>query len=107
MEDNSWDEAEYNFFSSLSSEDKLYYIYDVITNEYVEFEDTYTPSIEITITDTHLIITCDDPEVSKKFVSSFVMDGMILHFQEQKNNVTFYKIVGNTENMSVNWQSVI
>ena len=94
-------------FSSLSSEDKLYYIYDVITNEYVEFEDTYTPSIEITITDTHLIITCDDPEVSKKFVSSFVMDGMILHFQEQKNNVTFYKIVGNTENMSVNWQSVI
>ena len=102
MEDNSWDEAEYNFFSSLSSEDKLYYIYDVITNEYVEFEDTYIPSIEITITDTHLIITCDNPEVSKKFVSSFVMDGMILHFQEQKNNVTFYKIVGNTENMSVN-----
>jgi hypothetical protein len=102
MEDNSWDEAEYNFFSSLSSEDKLYYIYDVITNEYVEFEDTYTPSIEITITDTHLIITCDDSEVSKKFVSSFVMDGMILHFQEQKNSVIFYKIVGNTENMSVN-----
>ena len=102
MEDNSWDEAEYNFFSSLSSEDKLYYIYDVITNEYVEFEDTYIPSIEITITDTHLIITCDNPEASKKFVSSFVMDGMILHFQEQKNNVTFYKIVGNTENMSVN-----
>jgi hypothetical protein len=32
---------------------------------------------------------------------------MILHFQEQKNNVIFYKIVGNTENMSVNWQSVI
>jgi len=51
---------------------------------------------------THLIITCDDSEVSKKFVSSFVMDGMILHFQEQKNNVIFYKIVGNTENMSVN-----
>ena len=102
MEDNSWDEAEYNFFSSLSSEDKLYYIYDVITNEYVEFEDIHTPSIEITITDTHLIITCDNPEVSKKFVSSFVMDGMILHFQEQKNNVIFYKIVGNTENMSVN-----
>ncbi len=73
-----------------------------LVNEYVEFEDTYTPSIEITITDTHLIITCDNPEVSKKFVSSFVMDGMILHFQEQKNNVTFYKIVGNTENMSVN-----
>jgi NAD(P)H-flavin reductase len=102
MDDESWDEAEYNFFSSLSDEDKLYYIYDVITEEYIEIEDTYVSSVEITITDTHLIITCDEPEMSKKFISSFVMDGMILEFQEQKNIVTFYKIVGNTENMSVN-----
>ena len=61
MDDESWDEAEYNFFSSLSDEDKLYYIYDVITEEYIEIEDTYVSSVEITITDTHLIITCDEP----------------------------------------------
>lgn len=102
MEDESWDEAEYNFFSSLSDEDKLYYIYDVITEEYLEIDDSYTSSVEITITDTHLIITCDEPEISRKFITSFVMDGMILEFQEEKNASIFYKIVGNTENMSVN-----
>jgi hypothetical protein len=32
---------------------------------------------------------------------------MILEFQEQKDTALFYRIVGNTENMSVNWQSVI
>jgi hypothetical protein len=102
MGDESWDEAEYNFFSSLSDEDKLYYIYDVFTEEFVEFEDTYVSSVEITITDTHLIISCEEPDISKKLISSFIMDGMILQFQEEKHSSLFYKIVGNTENMSVN-----
>ena len=102
MEDNSWDEAEYNFFSSLSSEDKLYYIYDIITNEYDDFDDNDSASIDITITDTHIIVSCEMVNISKKFISSFFMDGMILQFQKQNNTSIFYKIVGNTENMSVN-----
>lgn len=102
MDDESWDEAEYNFFSSLSDEDKLYYIYDVFTEEFIEFEDTYVSSVEITITDTHLIISCEEPDISRKLISSFIMDGMILQFQEEKHSSLFYKIVGNTENMSVN-----
>lgn len=102
MDDESWDEAEYNFFSSLSDEDKLYYIYDIFTEEFIEFEDTYVSSVEITITDTHLIITCEEPDISRKLISSFIMDGMILQFQEEKYASLFYKIVGNTENMSVN-----
>lgn len=103
MEDESWDEAEYNFFSSLSDDDKLYYMYDVITETfgYEEF-DTRISSVEITITDSHFIIDCDEIEISKKFLASFVMDGMILQFQEQKGTALFYKIIGNTENMSVN-----
>jgi hypothetical protein len=105
MEDESWDEAEYNFFSSLSDEDKLYYVYDVMTEEYSTFEDIELfdiPQVEITITDTHLIISCNEIHISQKFLSSFRMDGMILEFQEQKHTTLFYKIVGNTENMSVN-----
>jgi hypothetical protein len=102
MEDNSWDEAEYNFFSSLSSEDKLYYIYDIITNEYDDFDDNNSASIDITITDTHIIVSCEMVNISKKFISSFFMDGMILQFQKQNNTSIFYKIVGTTESMSVN-----
>lgn len=102
MEDNSWDEAEYNFFSSLSSEDKLYYIYDIITNEYDDFDDNESASIDITITDTHIIVSCEMVDISKKFISSFFMDGMILQFQKQNNTSIFYKIVGTTESMSVN-----
>lgn len=102
MEDNSWDEAEYNFFSSLSSEDKLHYIYDIITNEYDEFDDNDSASIDITITDTHIIVSCEMVDISKKFISSFFMDGMILQFQKQNNTSIFYKIVGTTESMSVN-----
>jgi hypothetical protein len=102
MEDNSWDEAEYNFFSSLSSEDKLYYIYDIITNEYDDFDDNDSASIDITITDTHIIVSCEMVNISKKFISSFFMDGMILQFQKQNNTSIFYKIVGTTESMSVN-----
>jgi len=45
---------------------------------------------------------CDEVHISKKFLSSFRMDGMILEFQEQKDTTLFYRIVGNTENMSVN-----
>ena len=102
MEDNSWDEAEYNFFSSLSSEDKLHYIYDIITNEYDEFDDNDSASIDITITNTHIIVSCEMVDISKKFISSFFMDGMILQFQKQNNTSIFYKIVGTTESMSVN-----
>jgi len=102
MEDNSWDEAEYNFFSSLSSEDKLHYIYDIITNEYDDFDDNESASIDITITDTHIIVSCEMVDISKKFISSFFMDGMILQFQKQNNTSIFYKIVGTTESMSVN-----
>jgi len=102
MEDNSWDETEYNFFSSLSSEDKLYYIYDIITNEYDDFDDNDSASIDITITDTHIIVSCEMVNISKKFISSFFMDGMILQFQKQNNTSIFYKIVGTTESMSVN-----
>lgn len=102
MEDNSWDEAEYNFFSSLSSEDKLHYIYDIITNEYNEFDDNDSASIDITITDTHIIVSCEMVDISKKFISSFFMDGMILKFQKQNNTSIFYKIVGTTESISVN-----
>jgi len=102
MEDNSWDEAEYNFFSSLSSEDKLHYIYDIITNEYDDFDDNESASIDITITDTHIIVSCEMVNISKKFISSFFMDGMILQFQKQNNTSIFYKIVGTTESMSVN-----
>lgn len=102
MEDNSWDEAEYNFFSSLSSEDKLYYIYDVITNQYDDFDGNNSTSIDITITDTHIIVSCEMMDISKKFISCFFMDGMILQFQKQNNTSIFYKIVGTTENISVN-----
>ncbi len=106
MEDESWDEAEYNFFSSLSDDDKLYYMYDVmmdgVYDNFEDFDFVDIPSVEITITDTHLIIMCDEVHISKKFLSAFRMDGMILEFQEQKDTTLFYRIVGNTENMSVN-----
>lgn len=108
MED-FWDESEFNFFSSLSDEDKLYYIYDITTGEY-EFDDIVSndliddslSDVEITITDSHIIITCEDSNISKKFISSFVADGLILEYQQQTDTSIFYRIIGKTENMSVN-----
>lgn len=105
-----WDESEYNFFMSLSDVGKLEYMYDYfnldddsIEGEFI-YEDDNSPitSVDVVVTDTHLIITCDDDDVCNKTISMFKMDGFIILYERTKGQSRFYKIVGQSDPFSVN-----
>lgn len=107
-----WDEAEYNFFMSLSDIAKLEYMYDFfnldddsVEGEFLfdyEEDNPSTTSVDIVITDTHFLITCESDEVLKKTVTTFRMDGFLILFQYKRGDTSYYKYVGMTQPTSVN-----
>lgn len=107
-----WDESEYNFFMSLGDIAKLEYMYDYfnlddvnVVGEFdLEYEDSSpsTTSVDIVLTDTHFLITCDSEEVIRKTVSTFQMDGYIIIFESKKGSTHFYKYVGMSSPFSIN-----
>ena len=108
-----WDESEYDFFMSLGDISKLEYAYDyfnlddddVVGEFEIELDEddsASTTSIEVVITDTHLLITCDVREIAEKTISTFKMDGHIMMFERQRGDTYFYKYVGMTHPLSVN-----
>ena len=112
-----WDESEYNFFMSLGDIGKLEYMYDFfnldddeIVGEFeLEYEDEKpsTTSVDVILTDTHFIITCDNEDVLNRTVATFKMDGYLLMFSQKRKNSYYYQYVGMTQPISVNWQRVI
>ena len=108
-----WDEAEYNFFMSLSDMAKLEYMYDYFNLDFGEYESEPTvtfeyedenlpPRTEVLITDTHMMITCPDRRITEVTLSMFCMDGWILRLDNHRGDTSIYKIVGKTEPISVN-----
>jgi len=107
-----WDEAEYNFFMSLGDIAKLEYMYDFfnLDNDVIEgeFEFDYeedkpsTTSVDVVITDTHLLITCDSEDIIKKTISMFKMDGFIILPERVRGDTHFYKYVGMSSPFSMN-----
>ena len=108
-----WDESEYNFFMSLGDISKLEYIYDYfnqseLEDEFeveLEFDDSDKPSatsIDVIITDTHFILTCDDDAIAKKTISTFKMDGFILMYQMTRGHSRYYTYVGKSDPFSMN-----
>jgi len=106
-----WDEAEYNFFMSLSDVSKLEYMYDYfnldddsIEGEFDFDEEDVSPitSVDVVLTDTHVIVTCDDDGVADKTVSMFKMDGFILLHEHTRGRSRFYKLVSKIDPLSVN-----
>ena len=107
-----WDEAEYNFFMSLSDIAKLEYMYDYfnLDDDSIEGEfeledvedDSPITSVDVVITDSHLIITCDNDEVADKTVGMFKMDGFIILLQHQRGKSRYYEYVGKSDPFSMN-----
>ena len=107
-----WDESEYNFFMSLGDVGKLEYMYDFfnldddeIVGEFeLEYEDEKpsTTSVDVILTDTHFIITCDNEDVLNRTVATFKMDGYLLMFSQKRKNSYYYHYVGMTQPISVN-----
>jgi hypothetical protein len=108
-----WDESEYNFFMSLGDMAKLEYAYDYfnldddeIIGEFEfddgEYERSNTTSVEVVLTDTHFILTCDLEEMAKKTIATFQMDGHIMLFERRRGDTYFYRYVGMTPPLSVN-----
>ena len=105
-----WDEAEYNFFMSLSDVSKLEYMYDYfnLDDDYIEGEfdfdevdDSPITSVDVVLTDTHVIVTCDD-DIADKTVGMFKMDGFILLHEQTRGQSRFYKLVSKIDPLSVN-----
>ena len=107
-----WDEAEYNFFMSLGDIAKLEYMYDFFNLDDDSVEGAFlfdyeedkpsTTSVDIVITDTHFLITCESDEVLNKTVATFRMDGFLILFQYKRGDTSYYKYVGMTQPTSVN-----
>lgn len=107
-----WDEAEYNFFMSLSDVSKLEYMYDYfnLDNDSIEGEfeleevedDSPITSVDIVITDSHLIISCDNEEVANRTIGMFKMDGFIILPQHQRGISRYYQYVGKSDPFSMN-----
>ena len=115
-----WDESEYNFFMSLGDISKLEYMFDYfnldddevggqfeVDLEYDDSESPSTTSVDIVVTDTHFIITCDDEAILNKTVATFKMDGYILFLQNKRGDTYYYNLVGMSQPISINWQRVI
>jgi hypothetical protein len=108
-----WDEAEYNFFMSLNDVDKLEYVFDFFNLTDEDFDQIYefVPEVDdaeykrvvdVTITDTHLTISCDDSELIDRTIEMLKMDGMILIPQSKMHNARVYKFIGTSQPFSVN-----
>jgi len=113
-----WDEAEYNFFMSLGDIAKLEYMYDYFNldldtdGEFSEWDsnpqdglDEDKPSatsVDVIITDSHFIISCDDSNVVDKTIGMFRMDGFIISFDKQRGDTYYYKYIGKTLPFSPN-----
>ena len=111
----NWDESEYNFFMSLGDVAKLEYAYDYfnisddvlfefeVDDEFdIDDEHTSATSIDVVITDTHFLLTCNDYDIAMKTISTFKMDGHIMMFERQRGDTYFYRYVGMTHPLSVN-----
>src|SRR6056300_1523100 len=92
-----WDEAEYNFFMSLSDVSKLEYMYDYfnLDDDSIEGEFDFDEEDDSPI-------TCDDDGVADKTVSMFKMDGFILLHEHTRGQSRFYKLVSKIDPLSVN-----
>ena len=106
-----WDEAEYNFFMSLSDVAKLEYMYDYFNLnddsiegefEFDDEDDSPITSVDVVLTDTHIIVTCDSEEIADKTVGMFKMDGFILLHEHTRGHSRFYKLVSKIDPLSVN-----
>ena len=108
-----WDEAEYNFFMSLSDMAKLEYMYDYfnLDNDNIggEFDLDYeseegspTTSVDVVLTDTHFIITCQSDTIMTNTIAMFRMDGYVLMFEKRRGDTKYYKLVGKMPPLSVN-----
>lgn len=116
MEDSDWiwDDEEFDFFMSMSDTDKLEYIYEFFNydSETIDGIDFNSPQshpldIDVIITENAFLIKCDDDVLRKKTIGTFMMDGLILTFRENKGNVDIYNLIGTTPARSVNWQYVM
>jgi hypothetical protein len=110
-----WDDSEYDFFMSLGDVAKLEYVYDYfnipddvlfefeLDDEFdIDDEHTSSTSIDVVITDTHFLLTCNDYDIAMKTISAFQMDGYILTFDKKKGDTYLYKCIGMSQPLSVN-----
>ena len=109
-----WDESEYNFFMSLNDVDKLEYVFDFFNFSEEDFEDVvfeFEPEsdkemvdipVDVTITDTHLIISCIDDSIIDRTIIMFKLNGAILIPQERNKGSRIYKYAGNSSPISLN-----
>lgn len=109
-----WDEAEYNFFMSLTDPDKLEYVFDFFNQEEFDFDEiaefelessgptSESVDVEVVITESHLIIFCDKNQIIDRTINMFIMDGFLLSHQETKGNSRTYKLVGQENPISLN-----
>lgn len=101
-----WDAEEYDFFMSMTDTDKLQYIYEFFnydSSDEFEYEVSNTiPDIDVIITENSFLIKCDDADLRKRTVASFMIDGLILTFRENKGNVDIYNIIGQIPAASIN-----
>ena len=109
-----WDESEYNFFMSLNDVDKLEYVFDFFNFseedyeiEFFEFEpetnkEIVDGSVDITITDTHLIISCVDDSIIDRTITMLKLNGAILIPQDKIQGSRVYKFIGTTLPISLN-----
>lgn len=109
-----WDEAEYNFFMSLTDPDKLEYVFDFFNQEDFDFDEiaefelessgptSESVDVEVVITESHLIIFCDKNQIIDRTINMFIMDGFLLSHQETKGNSRTYKLLGQENPISLN-----
>lgn len=111
MEDSDWiwDAEEYDFFMSMPDVDKLEYIYEFFNYDSEAIDDidfdspqSHPLDIDVIITENSFLIKCDDVVLRKKTIGTFMMDGLILTFRENKGNVDIYNLLGTTPARSVN-----
>jgi len=119
-----WDDEEFDFFNTLSDNDKLLYIYDLFLGDFdAEYEmdgrleyDTDVPEpsaskkekkyVSISLTDGRLSISGPSLKVVSKISNLMMVNGMMftdtnIDFEDE-SVVLSYKIVGKTHPMSLN-----
>lgn len=125
LDNEYWDESEFNFFNTLEDEDKLLYLYDLMVGEFAheyngediknvfEFESEEEPTDnlrqDIVISfglDGKINFLGDDLSVLTKVSSDMMMNGLILSDADasfEKNQVRLtYTLVGEGYPISLN-----
>jgi len=124
-----WDDDEFDFFKTLSDNDKLLYIYDLFLGDFDdEYEmdgrleygnDTLEPGdskkekkyVSVSLSEGRLSITGPSLSVVSKISNLMMVNGMMfadtsIDF-EKESVILSYRIVGKTHPMSLNWQYVL